>query len=629
MARRKPTSRPAKPPTPAPDVREVAPLRRAPEIEPSPAVARGVVVAVILVVGVALLARLADPIGVRADSWSEAEVIISGWGYAYSGWLAYAGLPQHQVAPPVDPYFLYANYPVLSNVLYGVLHQLGADAHGLYRLPVLLSSLLAIWLWYRLVTRAVDRTTGMVAAVALGTSFGFLSYADNIHQQAYPMAPQFGAVLCWMTALAPETREQRRWLLGCALCLLLVGLLTVELHPWLMLALAGYVLLFQPAVPRRWVLLLIVLVPLFAGVGVQTLQGRLGSPVPPEDRPSFIDNLYRRSIGFAAAVDTPRDRSGQRVRLATYPGFIAGRFRDFYLLPVWTLPLLMLFAFLGARSLRAPPAQWPAGARLLLLLLVAALGWMGTMMQQTAVHQATMRQLLPFYAALCAVVWTESVRAAVDARNHVALRTVPLIVAAALLVVHGVAAWSNLRMHWDRSYRHPVLLEAGWSEGEDFGALRQLPEGSVILTNHNRLPLIRYWSRRPAYLAPNSVPPGVLSRRTWLELSFNYVRGLYGEHPPRILYLYRVQRPTPENVQRTLASDPLLRLLTTGSFDPAAPDVPRQGAVGFRSGTGTAAPIIARGGNWRVFDLAPVMPQLLQRFGGLPVPRLKDMPAPR
>lgn len=595
---------------------------------PSALVGHGIAAATIVVVAVILLLRIGDPLGVRPDSWSEAEVIVSGWGYAASGFLAYAGLPQHQVSPPVDPYYLYANYPVLSNVLYGVLHLLGGDAHGLYRLPVILASLAALWLWYELVARVVDRATAVAAVIALASSAGFLAYADNIHQQAYPMAPQFGALLCLVIALAPETPRQRPWLVGCALCLLLVGLFTVELHAWLVIAGAGYVALFRPQ--ARWYWLPVLIVALLVGVVVQSLQGRAGSPVPPEDRPSFGENLYRRSVGFADAVDTPRDASGKALTLATYPGYMLTRLSEFYRLPAWLMPLLILCGFIGTSTPRAPPTRWPPQVNLLLILLAAALGWMGIMMQQTSVHPATMRQLLPFWALLLAVVWTQAVRVALDPRALVVWRVLLPLVALALVVPQAQSMWSTLQMHVDPRYRDPTMMDAGWSEQVELGPLRGLPADSVILTNHNRLPLIRYWSRRPTYLASNSLPPGIPVKRTWLDLSINYVRGLYHGELPHLVFLYRVSRPSPENVAAALAQDPMLRALTTGSFDPlTAPEAQQRAVKAFRGEIPAACPILVRGGNWRVFDMRPILPEVARRFGGAPIPKLKDMPAPR
>ena len=110
----------------------------------------------------------------------------------------------------------------------------------------------------------------------------------------------------------------------------------------------------------------------------------------------------------------------------------------------------------------------------------------------------------------------------------------------------------------------------------------------------------------------------------------NYLRGLYQDRLPHLVFLYRILRPTPENIAAALAHDPLLRALTTGSFDalPSA-DAQRRAVQAFRGDVPAACPILVRSGNWRVFDMTPILPELLRRFGGASIPRLKEMPAPR
>jgi hypothetical protein len=582
--------------------------------------------AVTALVAVILLVRLPDPIGVRPDSWSEAEVIVSGRGYARSGFAAYAGLPQHQIGPPVDPYYLYANYPVASNLLYGALHVLGADRDGLYRLPAIAASLAALVLWYLLIARVVDRGTAVAALIALASTAGFSSYADNIHQQAYPLAPAFGALLCFVNAVRPAARARRWWYAGCAGCLLLVGLFTVELHAWLIVALIGYAALF--GVRLRWAHLAL-LAPLLVGAALQWAQAHLGSPVAPEARTGFADNLYRRSLGFADAVDTPLDASGHRLALATYPAYMFARFGEFYRVPAWLVPLLLLVGFVGSSSGRGAPRAWPAAVKLLVILLGAGLAWMAIMMQQTAVHPATMRQLLPFWALLVGIVWAQAMRTVLDRHAALAWRVLLPAAALGLLAVQVGSTTAMLRMHFDRRYQDPVLMDGAWSESADFLPLATVPRDAVILTNHNRLPLIRYWADRPVYAAGNWVPPGNRSGRTWLDLGITYVRGLYRSRLPHLVYLYRVMSPTAPNIAAAFARDPLLRALISGSFDTPPTQEAQERAVAAWLGRAPAAcPILVRGANWCVFDLAPIVPELTRRFDG-PTPTLAELPAPR
>ncbi|MGH3055328.1 MAG: hypothetical protein ACRDL7_10170, partial [Gaiellaceae bacterium] len=285
---------------------------------------------------------------------------------------------------------------------------------------------------------------------------------------------------------------------------------------------------------------------------------------------------------------------------------------------------------IGTAPARGPPTQWPPQVKLLVILLAAGLGWMGVMMQQTSVHPATMRQLLPFWALLLAVVWTQGVRVALDSRAFVVWRVLLPLVALALVVAQGQSIWSTLQMHADARYRDPIMMDGGWSESLELAPLRELPADSVILTNHNRLPLIRYWSRRPTYLASNNLPAGIPVKRTWFDLTINYVRGLYHDELPHLVFLYRVMRPTPENIAAMLTQDPMLRALTTGSFEPlTTPELQQKAVQAFRGTVPAACPILVRSGNWCVFDMRPILPEIARRFGSEPIPKLKEMPAPR
>jgi len=252
------------------------------------------------------------------------------------------------------------------------------------------------------------------------------------------------------------------------------------------------------------------------------------------------------------------------------------------------------------------------------------------MMQQTAVHPATLRQLLPFWSLLCAVVWVESVRALRG--RHVAIGPAIglLLGVLGLFVPQVLGTVASLRIHWDAGYRDPLLRDEGWAASAEFGSLRQLPEGSVILTNQTRLPFIRYWSRRPAYQAANAVSPDIREGRNDLELIVNHLRDLYTEQMPHLLYLYEVPASAPQAVAETLTRDPLLRGLTMGRFVAFDSSETHGRAVRAFLGDGpSACPILARGSTWRVFDMAPIQAELVRQMRGFGIPMLKDLPTPR
>lgn len=566
---------------------------------------------VIVAVAGFLLWRIDHPIGARPDSWSEAQVIISGWGYAQSGFWSHAGLPQYQVGPPVDPYFLYTSYPALSNLLYGALHVAGADVHGAHRLPAILCSLIALWVWFRLILLIGDRTTASFATIALASSFGFLAYADNIHTQAYPLPLQLAALLCCARATTVEGAAGRKWLLGAGACAFVVALITVELHLWLPIACAGIGLPLRRGLSLRAAAVVAFAITL--GLAVQWSQSRFGSPVPAEERLSLSESIYRRSIGFEAAVDTPRDAAGARLTIGTYPFFVAQRFGGFYRIPIGMLALLAILAVAAARARSGQ--RWPPSCILLLPLLVAGLAWFATMMQQSAVHPAALRQLLPFYALVLGILWNETLHAWSAKGRWTLLKTV--LVLAALLSA-GLHAWKT----WDDVRDHSGPLKSGL-EG-----LEQLPRDAVVLTNDHLTPFVRYWSRRPTYWTPNGLP--MIGERSYLDLTFHYLRQLYDGRVPRLVYVYRFVGENPADAAaKGLEGDPLLRLLVTGHTKPFATNAEREHALRTLLGAAeTHCPRLLAGGSWIAFEMGPVIAPIMQLYQSGTVPTVRELPPP-
>jgi hypothetical protein len=241
------------------------------------------------------------------------------------------------------------------------------------------------------------------------------------------------------------------------------------------------------------------------------------------------------------------------------------------------------------------------------------------MMQQTAVHLASLRQLLPFYALLLGVIWTQSLRVAFSDRGSVVRPSVILAIGLSTAIPHVRALLSQRQQE-----------AAGRDEGRELAVLSSLPARSIVLTNHNRVPLIRCWSRRPTYLAPNAAGGGAARGRSWLELNLNYLRTLYPGGMPQLLYLYQLSPITPETVQRALATDAFLRILTTGQDEPlTSPEAQRRAVAAFIGDGPSACPILLRGRDWRCFDMTPIARPLLASFQDYPLPTLKDLPAPR
>lgn len=570
-----------------------------------------VVIAVVGAVGVFLLWRIDHPLGVRADSWSEAQVVISGWNYARDGFTSYAGLPQYQVGPPADPYFMYSSYPPLSNLLYGMLHVAGVDARGMHRLPAIAASLIALWVWFTLVAAVADRATAAFATVGLGTSFAFLAYADNIHVQAYPLPLQLAAVLCCARAVVEKGAAARWWVAGALVCAFAVSLITVEQHFWLPIASAGIGWPLGRGV--RWRLGVAVAAAMALGLTLQWAQGRLGSPVPLEERPSLVQSLHRRSIGFDEAVDTPRDAAGRRLRVAAYPYHLATRLEGFYRMPLAVLALLPALAVMAVRARASRGKRWPPACSLLGVFFVAGLAWLVIMMQQSAVHPAALRQLLPCYALTLGMLWAEGLRIFWSRQMGTLLGAV--VVAAAL-----ISAGLHARRGWDevKAYASPTPTPLS-----DLG---RLPANVVVLTNDHMVPLVRYWARRPTYWVPNALPRR--GERTYMDLTLSYLRKLHGGRLPRLVYVYTFRDGSMAGVAAALETDSLLRLLVSGHTRRAADPVERGHALRALLEAGSHCPILLRGPTWVAFDMSPVTETIMRLYAGHGTPAIRDMPPP-
>jgi hypothetical protein len=613
----------------------------------------GIVVALVwLGVAAFLVARGNDPIGRRPDSWSDANVVVSGRNYAREGLLKHWGAAQHQVITeqnPEDPYFRYTQYPVASNLINGLWQCAGITSDRAYRSIPAACSLAGLLVWFALYRRAAGLGVATVAFCAMAFSFSFLAYADNLHFHAYAMFTS--AVTAWgyLQALASARRWRWVWLALLAVAMFLTAWFTWEYHLWMVLFIGAHTLLCQPALRRRYIPLL--LLPLVVALVLQNVQRRLAFADvrladAHEPRSGFLDDMYRRTVAFKEAVDTPPG-----LTLPGYPVFLAGRYAKFYGLPA--LGALALTVCLLVRERRAlwRVREWSAENRLLVVLLVAGAGWWLVMLQHTAVHPHTMRQGLSGYALLVALAGVHCWRTARSREAHRVARGAAVLLGLTLLVPQLDGLWSAWLIHHP-DWQDPPLPryydsvrergDAGSPEVARMGALAELvPPGGVILTNQGRLPPMRLWSQRPVYAGglteyrPNAADEG----RLMVELSFNHLRELYqGALPP--LYYVDAQGcryAQARGAQGALAivhADPLLRLFLTGQGrnDPAQEQRGAQYLVQAAT-TGRCresfCPIVGQSDYLLVFDLRPVVPLLEKMWSHQGAPSLRQYGPPR
>ena len=455
--------------------------------------ASSIALAVVLIaVSAFLLERSNAPPGVRTDSWSDANVLISGQNYAHEGLFSRWGAAQHQLITdqnPPDLFFLYNRYPVGPNLINGLWQSAGVKSPDVYRLLPTACSLLSVLLWFGVYKQIAGQTVAVVAAVTMALSYGFLAYADNLHFHAYAMLTSVAAMRCYLRAVHPDEHQRLRWFWLTGLWMFATAWLTWEYHLWMVLFIAVYALLFKCPVRRPYLALLGL--PLLIALALQTAQQHLAfAEVPAEadqeeiQAGGFLESVYERTLGFDKAADTPRG-----LTLAGYPRFLLLRYYMFYGLPAFAALAMLLMLLMRDRRRPWKVRDWPDETKLLVVLLCAGLGWWLVMLQHTAVHPHTMRHGLAGYALLMALVWVRCGKTIRSATFNPPARAAAAVLLIVLCYPQFEGLICNLRMHYQDQYRDDrQRARAGFAEARQMSPLGTIvPPGAVILTNHNRL----------------------------------------------------------------------------------------------------------------------------------------------
>jgi hypothetical protein len=591
-----------------------------------PAAWRYLFIATLALVAAYLVCRAPTPLGVRMDSYSEANVVVSGRNYTRIGFAAFYGAPQHQVVSdtnPPDPFYVYTKYPAAPNLLFGAFLRLGGSSLTAYRMLPAACSLLSAWLWYGIYRRYTGECAAALAGMAMATSLPFLAYADNIYFYAYALLAHAAAVSCFVTGMTADGPRRRRWFITCGGCVFILAMLTWEHHLGLIVFMALHSVLFACPIRRRYLLLF--LIPLALAGAVQGAQRRLCESTirkSAEDAPSLLETLRVRTIGFQDSLDTP-----QGLTLRSYPTHLLLAIYRFYGLPAVAAALLLVLAARAPDSTWYRPGSWPPAARLALILTAAGVSWWAVMLQHTSVHPHVMRHALPAYALLVGLTLERCGRIRTSAVAPRATRIVAVALAITVLCPQLEGTLANIRLHFDETYFDARgRNDAGWGQAGLFSQLQHaVPAGGVILTNLNRLPILRACSSRPVYLAPNVKLPGgdPANNRRLLELAFNHLRELYQDKLPPLYYFYHSWR---ESVEASWRADPFFRFMLLGNPDGSESAWEKARPLlgeAQQSGSSSAAscPIIASYlREFYLIRLDPAVPALREEFAPLGFP---------
>lgn len=589
--------------------------RRAPEI---------VLLALCVVLLVGFRLRAGDQLGVHNDSWTTANIAVSARNVALNGAAKYGGVAQHQVdRPPFrsDAFYYYAHYPLGTYRLNWIIDALGGRSLAAWRWPPALCSVLSLVLWYLLLCRVTGRWSALSVTVVMGTAYGFLAYADDVHH-GYANVLVVGMMLSYVAGVAAAGRRRFVLLAGSWLCVFVNGFLSWEWLPWSQAFYWGHAIFVGAPFRKRW-LLVFALAPVLAfAVQQQQRSAAFGGGS------GFVDDFLRRTIRLDEAVDTPPG-----VTLASYPGHVLERFGEFYgieLSIVWLLAIVwaLLAGGVGADLSRAGPAfRWMA------LLFVCATSWWCVMIQHTAVHHHVMRHALFFYSLVVGSCLATAARVAAGAQYSKWGRAAAAGIGLAVLLPHVDGCYRDFVVHFDRSYQDPRGWSSGWREGDNLSDLAgKLPGDVIVLTNNNRLPLLRYWTNLPVYPATLAAypyrrgGPVLPGARLRIELTASHLKELYASQLPPLVYVYFFYSASDTHY----SSDPILWQLIDGTW--AQPQSLAQ-LDNFRQvlqGSGnTRYPVIARGSNWLVFRVDPLFDSLPANVVGHAPPTLAEYGPPR
>ncbi len=569
------------------------------------------VLLVIILLSLVYLRRHAEsPIGIRLDSWSEANVLVSARNAERNGWGAYRGVAQHQVdRPPFvnDSLFYYAHYPLGASYLgWASYHVAGENLAALRWLPALVS-VGALVLWFLLVRRIAGPRTALLSTAVLASSYGFVAFADDIYHSYSPLC-LVGMMLAFVTGGAASGRRRVLLLAAAWVLLFINSFLSWEWHLWSQIFLWGYWLwIDRPLAPRR--LALFVLAPLLAFGIHQTVRQHAFGPSP---RSEVVQDLLRRTVRLEETADTPLD-----VTMATLPSFVATRFARFFGVGIGGLWLLLVVAGVMSGGIAAAPFRIAPAYRWAVLLFVCGISWWCVMWQHTAVHPHVMGHALLFYALTLGLALD-------SAAGWAAHRAAPLwgrALAAGLVAVIAVPHLRTLNLdaelHSDHDFRHPYGWTGGWSDVALLGDMsRKLPKDVIVLTNNNRLPLMRYWFDLPVYPAsaqryPFTRGEPLPESRLRFELTTTHLLDLYPDAAtrPHVVYLY-----VAADLNARYAADPILWKLVDGAWSqPPSFERFRQTLAGEPAAAHT---LLAQGNGWLCFaadDLLDDLPPGFER----------------
>ena len=422
----------------------------------------------------------------RGDAYADCFVLVSGKHFAEEGFSACKWLPVHQPGPLDDPPQVYTHYPPLPDWVNGFQRiAFGWDSLFQFRLLPIAFTAIGYWAWFLFCRRVFGSTAAVVSLAYLATRQMNGDLADCIHGHAYHEALRlagFYLLVCFAhssSTMKGSVSSSYGFLLAVLFANAYASyesILDLQIFAW------GY-LLWVRRIRWSWKWLGIAAAPIVAFM----LQQMLNIWAVGWDHLSDIrGTLVNRMTGEISVGENETGMLG-------YPSFLASRFEELTGVHALVVIALVAYAFLGRRV----NGEGSEKFKTLTLIGIAGVSWWLIFPSHTVIHWFTFRHILPFLAALVGMsvaVAFKTNRQPGQVGSSMGQKTRILVACLILsLVLWAFCTETFLR----RSAPVTVTLTDTVLHGIRDGTDRD----DIVLTNWNRVPLVRYGTDRRAYRA--------------------------------------------------------------------------------------------------------------------------------
>lgn len=455
--------------------------------------ARFVAGVILVALALYLLALARGPVTTaRGSIEGDARVLTAAKHFDEDGFRRCGFLPVVDPGQLTDPPRITINQPLGPYIVAGLVRRMGARRIQTFRIVPAMLTVLALALLYLAIERVLGLGVSLFALFFAATTPALLAWADMLDSSGYDPFFLYLTLACWTWSLASKGKASLplailTWLAAFGGALFsYYSILFVQVFIW-----SGALAVGSKAHKRGLVLFLAA-----PALALAIQLGLAAAAIGPEATMArFEAVLLQRTPEVAPSVmlEPP----------AAYPLRLAGRIERWYMNPLqgllfWALAISLLWKLRGVEKART-------FLRISVILAAGAAAWWIVFPKHTWVHEATIRQLIPFFAMITGAGVFLFMKLSFSEDTFPAVR----VFAAILCVV--VMSWQGHRL---LSYSAKQFSARDSSQGMVMLKLA-LPEDAVLFTDSPHPLMLAHLLDRPV-LSTRGLP-GVLddARSRW------------------------------------------------------------------------------------------------------------------